>query len=302
MMRISLFYTLALVGTIAAAQVINFDDVNLDSTGYWNGSDLSGIYIEEAFSFNNNYNTEYASWSSFSISNVQDDTTGSWSNQYGVSSGYAYSGSNFAVAYSDAYVSFDLKTLDGFYINNSTFAYQSMLNGDAYAKKFGGYSGDDQDWFMVSVIGMVDTLAIYSLDFYLADFRFAYNTQDYILNEWSWFDLSSLGNVNSIRFKFSSSDVGEYGMNTPAYFCMDDLSVNDLSVNENFTKSFSIYPNPVKNHFIVSTTGTLSIFDVSGKRVRNVFVEVGDEVLVNELNSGIYFVKLGAYTQKIIKL
>jgi len=155
---------------------------------------------------------------------------------------------------------------------------------------------------MVSVIGMVDTLAIDSLDFYLADFRFADNTQDYILNEWSWFDLSSLGNVNSIRFKFSSSDVSEWGMNTPAYFCMDDLGVNNLSVNENYTKSFSIYPNPVKDHFIVSTSGTVSIFDVSGKMVRNVFVEVGDEVRVNELNSGIYFVKLGAYTQKIIKL
>ena len=139
-MRISLFFTLALVGSIATAQVINFDDVNLDSTGFWNGSDLSGIYVEEAFSFNNNYNVEYAYWSGFSISNVQDDTTGSSINQYGVSSGYAYSGSNFAVAYSDANVSFDLKTLDGFYINNSTFAYQSMLNGDAYAKKFGGDS------------------------------------------------------------------------------------------------------------------------------------------------------------------
>ena len=80
----------------------------------------------------------------------------------------------------------------------------------------------------------------------------------------------------------------------------DKLSDNDSnSVNENIVinendlnSSISIYPNPVKDHFIVSTSGTVSIFDVSGKMVRNVFVEAGDEVLVNELNSGIYFVKL----------
>jgi MYXO-CTERM domain-containing protein len=37
--------------------------------------------------------------------------------------------------------------------------------------------------------------------------------------------LASLGAVQSLRFSLASSDTGEYGINTPAYFAMDNLSV-----------------------------------------------------------------------------
>jgi hypothetical protein len=47
---------------------------------------------------------------------------------------------------------------------------------------------------------------------------------DYILKEWEWLDLTSLGLVTSLNFALESSDVGEYGMNTPAYFCIDDFT------------------------------------------------------------------------------
>jgi hypothetical protein len=43
------------------------------------------------------------------------------------------------------------------------------------------------------------------------------------LNQWSEVDLSSLGEVKSIEFALSSSDVGTWGMNTPAYFAADTV-------------------------------------------------------------------------------
>jgi len=287
------------------AQVANFDALTFDSTGVWNGSDLSGFYEEEGFRFYNsfNYNSdnpEWSTWSGFAVSKVTDDTTEGWVNQYGVSTGAAYSGTNFALAYEDAKISFEISVIDGFYITNSTYAALSMLNGDTYAKKFGGETGDDADWFKLSVIGKLDSMVTDTLEFYLADYRFEDPTQDYIVNDWTWLDLNALGNVTELSFELSSSDLGDWGMNTPAYFCMDDLTVNTLGVKEFVVEPFSIYPNPVQDRFTVNVNGALTVYDLSGKLVKSEMVEAGNTVSVSELNSGIYFVKVGAYVQKIV--
>ena len=116
-------------------------------------------------------------------------------------------------------------TVSGAYFTNTTYAYLSMRDGDGIAKKFGGVSGNDPDWFKLSITG-IDNSDEYTatLDFYLADFRFADNSQDYIIDSWAWVDLTSLGNVVGIEFVVTSSDVGDYGMNTPAYFAIDNLA------------------------------------------------------------------------------
>ena len=303
-MKKTLLIAIAFMGFTAAtqAQVANFDGLDLDSTGFWNGADGMGNYIEEGFSFFNSYDDSWGSWSGFSVSSVQDDSTGTWANQYGVNTGMAFSGDNFAVATMGASVSFDLKTIDGFYITNSTYASQSMLNGDFYAKKFGGETGNDEDWFMLSVSGMIDSMSTDTIEFYLADFRFADNTEDYIVNDWTWLDLSSLGNITSLQFNWSSSDNGDWGMNTPAYFCMDNLSVNTVGINEATSSSLAVYPNPVKNQFTVNTSGDLFVYDLAGKKVLSTVVSAGESISTVDLKTGIYFVKMGSLVKKIIKL
>ena len=61
------------------------------------------------------------------------------------------------------------------------------------------------------------------MDVYLADYRFADNSLDYILDTWTFVDLKPLGEVATLEFALSSSDTGDFGMNTPAYFCLDTL-------------------------------------------------------------------------------
>ena len=51
---------------------------------------------------------------------------------------------------------------------------------------------------------MLDTNVV---EFYLADFRSAEDSLDYIVNDWRWIDLSNLGNVDSLQFTMNSSDV-----------------------------------------------------------------------------------------------
>ena len=95
----------------------------------------------------------------------------------------------------------NLSQLEGVYLTNTTYAYFSMLNGDAFAKQFGGASGDDPDWFLLSILAFdAGGAETGSLDFYLADFRSADNDLDYILDAWTYLDLSALGPVKSLRF------------------------------------------------------------------------------------------------------
>ena len=59
-----------------------------------------------------------------------------------------------------------------------------------------------------------------SVEFYLADYR---GDNDYIISAWTLVDLSPLAAARSLFFNLSSSDNGNYGMNTPATFAIDDI-------------------------------------------------------------------------------
>ena len=228
---------LAVVGQLnGAVLTADFDDLGLAEGSYWNGSDLSGGFVSSLMFFGNSFNTNYGSWNGFAYSSVSDTNTAGWANQYAVwTPGSDVSGEgSYAVGYDSAWDEQDVITLPyatkvrGFYINNTTYAALSMINGDSYAKKFGGSSGDDPDWFKVTISGCdAASNVVGSTEFYLADYRFADNTQDYVVSNWTWVDLSGLGsNVKSLHFALSSSDVGAWGMNTPAYFVMDNLVIS----------------------------------------------------------------------------
>ncbi|QZT38126.1 DUF4465 domain-containing protein [Halosquirtibacter xylanolyticus] len=110
-----------------------------------------------------------------------------------------------------------------------------MEEGDSFAKKFGGDQGTDPDWFLLTAEGVDEKGDLISTtSFYLADFRFKDDTKDYIVKDWQWFDLTSLGEVAKVRFKVTSSDVGGYGMNTPAYFCIDNIDEPRLQYVGNY--------------------------------------------------------------------
>ncbi|MHC4324705.1 MAG: DUF4465 domain-containing protein, partial [Planctomycetota bacterium] len=57
----------------------------------------------------------------------------------------------------------------------------------------------------------------------LADYRFEDAGEDYIVDTWQYVDLTSLGEVVSLEFALSSSDVGDWGMNTPGSFAVDTI-------------------------------------------------------------------------------
>jgi hypothetical protein len=210
-----------------------FEDPGLGAESYWNGADGSGGFASGLAFFPNSYNSNWGVWSGWSYSNISDTQTEGWDNQYsaitsaGVTAGQD-GDSNYAIAYNPPSLRFDNPSahlVKGMFITNATYAALSMKKGDLFSKKFGGEEGNDPDWFRLSIWGHINGEKTDSIHFYLADFRFEDNTQDYIIQTWQWVELSSLGKVDSLAFALSSSDVGIYGMNTPSYFAIDNVYV-----------------------------------------------------------------------------
>ncbi len=255
-------YALAFGKPLAKLQKANpdfiistFDNHELSENSYWNGSDGEGGFSSGLAYFVNNYNAKWAAWSGWSYSNMTDVTTPGYENQYSAITGSGIhnienQNKNYGVSYlfGETPVHFtdnSAHIVKGFYVTNSTYSALSMLNGDGVAKKFGGENGEDPDWFKLTICGYKNGEKTKAKDFYLADFRFEDNTKDFVLQNWQWIDTEELGKIDSLTFALSSSDVGDYGMNTPAYFCMENLyilpdtapivlnPVADISVQEN---------------------------------------------------------------------
>lgn len=213
--------------------IADFENLELEPNSYWNGLDQSGGFSSGLLFFPNLYNPEWGSWMHWAYSNMSDNTTPGWTNQFSAITGKGIQpeesgGSNYAVAFEPESLVFDNPSahqVKGLFITNSTYAALSMKHGDDFSKKFGGEDGNDPDWFKLTIQGMRNGQQTGEVDFYLADYRFENNSQNYIVETWQWIELSSLGKIDSLMFTMSSSDVGDWGMNTPAFFCVDNVYV-----------------------------------------------------------------------------
>ena len=323
----SAFLGLMLSATYINAQTVSdFENLNLPANSYWNGSDYSGIHINGAFysAFNsgtavfpNVYDTAWGApgfWSEgFAYSNVTDSSTSGFGNLYAAKAGGGYNNSdNYIVAQNNVVIHLSglaqNNTVTGVFVTNSTYAAHSMRDGDAFAKQFGGASGNDPDWFLLTIKGYTNgNITTDSVNFYLADYRFVDNNQDYIVNQWEWVNLTSLGSVDSLIFTLSSSDVGQFGMNTPAFFCMDNFNDQTVNVNE-LTENNNVifYPNPTTNLLTVTSDvmlNSIELVDITGKTflVENNLNDKNYTIDLSAFANGIYFVKYTTENQTAIK-
>jgi hypothetical protein len=225
---------------IARAAVVDFQDLTVPPAGYFNGDpgtlapggSITQPWTSDHVSFSNTFGiddyggTTYPWWEGFAYSNVVNTTDPAFTNQYASLPGGGYQSSTYAVPhaeYSGYQPTVTLPvptTVSGFRIANTTYAALTMRDGDQY-----GFSAPlpPGGWFATTAIGRLGVATTGSATFYLADLRGA--SPPGILATWEWFDLSALGTVDRIEFSFSGSDTGPFGLNTPKYFAMDDLTV-----------------------------------------------------------------------------
>ena len=153
----------SLLATAHAGFVVDFEDVGLPPDTFYNGADFAGGFFsrgaELGNSFDNSQGFDY--WNGFAASSKNDPTTPGFGNQYAAASGPGVDGSlTYGVGFDDQYGPSDdtitlpaPATLAGLFVNNTAYAAHAMLQGDAFAKRFGGAGGTDPDWFMLRLRG-----------------------------------------------------------------------------------------------------------------------------------------------------
>lgn len=235
----------------AAEITVDFEELSLANESFYNGdpggfvTDHDGSFFSQGVKFSNTFtradfggfSVEF--WSGWSYSNITDNTTPGFANQYSAFPGGGSGGSqNYGVSFGSPGNAMEIPadyTLQSIDITNTTYAALSMRDGDSFAKQFGGPTGNDEDFFKLIISGYSggeSGTLVGEVEFYLADYRFADNSLDFIVDEWTTVDLTSLAAADTLTFSYESSDVGQFGINTPVFFAADNLVLGTLTVPE----------------------------------------------------------------------
>lgn len=324
MRKILLALAVCFCGAVSAENIVldlsNPGDfpIEYDDNNVWTGvyDNTANIFSQEFMfthtsPFGGSYNGFVASKSTTILESAGMD------DQFGcmAKGGVAGEGTPYLIAYWDSYTesmsedkSCEVFTSSpyyavGCYVCNNPYAYYVIQKGNAYApNKF-----EQGSWFKLIAHGLDnDRNETGTVEYYLADYR-SENTEEWTLNDsWEWFDLSSLGQVASIYFTMESSDNSEGYMNTPSYFCLDKLTVSDqepTAIDETTVAAVKAYYDRSAGcvRVQVSTPATVSVYSVNGALVARQPVAGSAAIDLTAVPSGVYIVRCGAYSVKIVK-
>jgi hypothetical protein len=217
---VALSLALGLVAPAARSAdiVVNFNDLGYPNGGfdpligaapgtgsYDDGWDLKGGFTSSGTFFSNSYSGQFG-FSGWAYSNVNDPTTTAagpgnsddFLHQFAAITGTPPPGSsNYAIEFgTGGAINLPAGTSPvSFEVTNTTYSYLAMTLGDSR--------------------GMVT--------FDLADYTSASSLP---VDAWTLVNLSSLTGAQSLTFDYTSTDTGEFGINTPEYFAMDDLTLS----------------------------------------------------------------------------
>lgn len=174
-------------------------------------------------------------------------------------------------------------------VSNSLYAYNSMKFGDAFAKKF---KASDKDSLILVITTFFKGVKQESQRVVLADFRFMDTTRNFLLDTWRLIQFKEFN--DSIQFEMESSDNGSWGMNTPAFFVLDDIQVlHNVGVKTMHLNNMKVYPNPAVNtlNFVSQKDlKTIEIYNFEGQIILQQSLIPSTRTLdVSGLNSGLYF-------------
>lgn len=215
-----------------------FEDMYLKEESYWNGEgedDFAGsgtfsTLYSGSYAFGNNRHTS-TYWSGFACSNQTSVEYSGLNDQFRSAVGSGHNSDNYAVTYVDPYIPHAIDvtnnkaegdSIRGFYVSNTAWAKEAILNGDGFSDVPGGFATGDYLKIIVTGKAVDNTTA--TLDYYLADYTSDDEADHYCLDTWQWVDLRPLGRVKEVSFKMEGTKRNSYGLTTPTYFCLDDFN------------------------------------------------------------------------------
>lgn len=182
-------------------------------TPYWGGGHAISNYVIE------NYETlpeGYYGWYELQFSNPIGGHNGS--SNFAVHNGYKdfynsqiYDAELQGFEFADG----EARVVDHMYVTNINYVLNSLTYGDGF-----NTPATESTYLKVIAYGFNGEESTGQAEIYLCkDGR--------LITTWEKFDLSSLGKVTKVVFNFEASEdqIGQYGLNCPAYFAYDDVAV-----------------------------------------------------------------------------
>ena len=300
---------LALLGSVnvSIAQPLNklnvgFEELHdsLGTSGVRNGSRGNATYNFSQGEFNLRLDTDWdtsfggywaGGWALSNLKYTTEETSDFSKHLYASKPGKGSeeSGNVYAVGTDGSYIQNKdplNQSLAGCYISNSTYAYNSMKLGDNFAKKF-----ESNDSFALIVDFYLSGKEVGSQKVWLADYRSASADDHFILDTWQWVTFQ-YANADSIVFLFESSDMGDWGINTPKYFCLDEVQlVSGAEIEESLDPlNIGVYPIPFKEFIQIDTKEeieNIQLLDLSGK-AQPISLENNKRLKTSMISSGAY--------------
>ena len=188
-------------------------------------------YDNEHMLFEYFYNEEYSYWGGFVQSKMFDTDlkNGLPTNQYSAYGAKAASGESFLLYYYDSFnepcdiVCMSQLELRSVKLNLTTYTLASITDEDinAFARTF-----TDGDYLKVvfTPLASDQTPVGDSVEAYVVDYR---DGKRFVADNWQEYKLNLPASAR-IRVTIETTDVGEWGANTPLYICLDDLKYETL--------------------------------------------------------------------------
>lgn len=182
----------------------------------------------------------------------------------------------------------------GVYVNLDSWVYYTLRDGEGMGRAF-----NNGDSLTITVHGVAPDQTEKTVETKLASYE---NGNLTINRGWRYIDLSPLGEVNELYFVVNSTDQGEYGCNTPGFFCLDKLMVKeaDPSTTAQIERASEgiTYDRASKTVSVDSQIGYAAVYDLLGNRV---LASDESQFSISSLTPGVYMVRAGASSLKIVR-
>lgn len=223
LLRTTSFSLLTAASCLAHSATVDFENIILSAESNTPVT-FDGNIDSGGASFAHNYtpfldasgNVVFEAWDGFAVSNITDNSTPGFGNQYSAITGSGANSSNYAVSFCfscSTFVDFGGDVIvNNAEFTNTTYTFTEISNGNN-AFGLSPFSAANNDFLKVTVAGL-DSFGVTTnaLEFFLAD-------GDDFVDFWKLVDLSSLGVVAGLKFDVTASQAG-----APSYFAIDNLN------------------------------------------------------------------------------
>lgn len=213
---------------------LSYGNILTEKESCWIGTDKSNVsgyyYVQDLnlapFRLSHSF-SDYGFGFGFTVCNMTDTQTPGYSNLSAIA-GKGVEGDSYLTV-SAGGNSYDLPAqltfTDGqsyfaedLYITNCTYTYLAVTKGDDGNGEYSFVKKDwnDEDFLELTITGYLDGKVTNAVKYMLAK-------GNDVTKDWDHISLKKLGKVDKLIFTMITSDMGQYGANTPLYFCLDKV-------------------------------------------------------------------------------